>query len=71
MVRSDEQLAVASVTTHALRADVHWPRTEQQTFRVKVDVFDRFGVALECTLELACLPIPDLDTRIVTGGDDD
>lgn len=44
--------------------------TEEMAFVVEIEIVDGLCVALEGALEVACLPVPDLDGGVLAGGGD-
>lgn len=63
MKRSSEHVAVQSVGQHD-RLPSRTAPTKNFAGRVILAVPNRFRVALERTLELACIPVPHPDSRI-------
>jgi len=68
MKRSEEQVTGrAGEQTWGWRGEII---TEEMTFVVEIEIVDGLCVALEGALEVAGLPVPDLDGGVLAGGGD-
>ena len=66
MVKSDEHETACwkGVVSYTLCDSAQVALTKEVSFGVKVHILHRLCVAFQCPLELARLPIPDLDCSI-------